>query len=56
LIETGKLEIPAEVSDKLQITYISTNDMCADIMTKATPGRILKILFFDVFEIPSWAG
>jgi hypothetical protein len=27
---------------ELQITYISTNDMCADIMTKATPGRIFR--------------
>ncbi len=28
--------------NELQITYISTNDMCADIMTKAIPGRIFR--------------
>jgi len=27
---------------ELKLTYISTNDMCADIMTKATPARIFR--------------
>ena len=27
---------------EIQLIYISTNDMCADIMTKATPGRIFR--------------
>ena len=27
---------------ELQLTYISTTDMVADIMTKATPGRIFR--------------
>ena len=36
---------------EIQLTYISTNDMSADIMTKATPGRIIRRVEHDVFEM-----
>jgi len=34
---------------EIQLVYISTTDMCADILTKATPGKIFRRFRNEIF-------